>query len=90
MKSESPSDEEADKADHKAARLCKELVTSRMENAELSMEVEKLKQKVKELWRTNCQQLAEFDDMLATKVEEIAALKVEPPLLPALFLVDIE
>lgn len=90
MKSESSSDEEADKADHKAARLRKELVTSRMENAELSMEVEKLKQKVKELWRTNCQQLAEFDDMLATKVEEIAALKVEPPLLPALFLVDIE
>ena len=53
------------------------------ENEALKLQVEKLtdllreeKEKCKEAWRLSCQQLAEYDDVLASKEEEIEVLKL--------------
>ena len=40
----------------------------------LTAEVEKLSRRCKELWSLNCTQLAEFDEILSVKDEELAAL----------------
>lgn len=42
---------------------------------ELQRELKKEKDRVKSMWRTNCEQLAYYDDELAAKDEEIAKLK---------------
>ena len=47
------------------------------EITELKAELEKQRGKTRDLWRLNCEQLAEFDSSLAEKDEEIASLKDE-------------
>ena len=42
---------------------------------ELQRELRKEKARVKSMWRTNCEQLAYYDDELAAKDEEIAKLR---------------
>ena len=43
----------------------------------LTAEVEKLSRRCKELWSLNCTQLAEFDEILSAKDEELAALRLQ-------------
>ena len=55
-----------------------EIVASlRAEIAQLKAELEKQKVKTRNLWRTNCDQLAEADGSLAEKDEEISRLRDE-------------
>ena len=56
------------------ARLREALMKSEGENAALQ-EVERLKQRLKDMWQTNCKQLAEFDDIVTSKEDETASLK---------------
>ena len=41
----------------------------------MNWETEKLRNKVKEMWKMNCAQLTQFDAILMEKEEEIASLK---------------
>jgi len=46
-----------------------------VEVTRLTAEVERLSKRCKELWSLNCSQIAEFDELLSAKVEEIATLR---------------
>ena len=52
-----------------------ELEEARVKNLELRQQVERQKTRLKELWRTNCQCLAEYDEVLTQKDAEIERLK---------------
>ena len=53
------------------------LLALRAEIAQLKVELEEQKTKTRDLWRLNCEQLAELDGSLAEKDEEITRLKDE-------------
>ena len=47
----------------------------RIENKELQQQLSREKDRFREMWRTNCRCLAEYDDMLVQKDTEIEQLK---------------
>ena len=51
-------------------------LTSPTEKSRLEAELQSEKERVKQIWRKNCQQLAEHDAVMADRDAEIAALKV--------------
>lgn len=59
----------------KMETLPAELEAVRVENTELQQQLDREKTRFRELWRTNCRCLAEYDDMLMQKDLEIARLK---------------
>ena len=70
------------RVDSRLAELEREVKRLTEENAALSEEVSELrdgmrvsKQKYRELWRLNCEQLSEYDSLVASKEEEIKALQ---------------
>ena len=67
---DSEPDEERD-----AEALRAEVETVRAENTELHEQVQREKTRFKELWRTNCECLSEFDEVVTQKDAEIRRLK---------------
>ena len=69
--------EDGDKASMLAEMqaLCEELESVKLQNATLKDQLEVEKQKMRDLWRTNCQCLSEYDELMTRQETEIARLK---------------
>ena len=52
-----------------------ELETAKTENLELRQQLDQERSRLRELWRTNCQCLAEYDELMAQQEAEIKRLK---------------
>ena len=59
----------------KLSRLADENTGLNLEVSELKVKLEEEKRKYKRLWRESCEQLAEYDSIVAEKDREIAALR---------------
>ena len=57
------------------AEMREELESVKLQNITLRDELEAQKQKMREMWRTNCQVLTEYDELMSKQESEIAGLK---------------
>ncbi len=69
------SDLESEDPDGDVRALRTELETMRAENEGLRRQVDKEKSRVRELWRTNCECLADYDQLIAQQEAEIRRLR---------------
>ena len=72
---EEPPDPEHQDGGEEEGTLQAELEAAKVENTELRRQLDHEKTRLRELWRTNCQCLAEYDEILAQKDTEIERLK---------------
>ena len=68
-------DSESESSESELQSLKSELEAVKIENAELHQELEQKKTRLRELWRTNCQCLSEYDELMAQQEAEIRRLK---------------